>query len=302
MKTVVVATFIGVLATGILSDASGARRAPGARQAARSPGEAALLPADAAVPGWKKVDHPRVFTQADLYGYIDGGAELFLEFGFDNLTLQKYRSGGSEVAVEVYRMADPGAAAGIYLMKCGRETPDPSLKERHTLNRHQLMFQRNRYYVTINNLSGGEKAGPDLLRFAGLVAGRLPADLPAPELKRLPAVGLVAGSPRLFRGPFALQSLFTLGEGDILQQGNRVTGVAGNYKDAGGAYTLLLVDYPDAAAAKKAFAHLQQNLDKYLKPTATGPARLVFKDYEAKFGAVSVAGRRLEIRLHLTKA
>jgi hypothetical protein len=269
--------------------------------AARPAGESALLPADGAVAGWKRVDNLRVFTKADLYGYIDGGAEVFFEFGFDSLTLQKYRNGANEVAVEIYRMADPAAAAGIYLMKRGKETPDASFKERHTVNRHQLMFQRNRYYVTINNLSGADKIGPELLKFGTLVAGKLPPAVPVAELKQLPAAGLVAGSERLFRGPFALQALFTLGEGDILQLGNRLTGVAGDYRDAGGTYTLLLVDYPDAPIAKKAFAHLQKNLDQYLKPTATAAARLVFRDYENKFGSVSVSGSTIRITLHLLK-
>jgi len=294
MRSAAVAVVLGVLVLG-------GTRAAEAGQAARPMGDSPLLPADAAVPGWKRVDNLRVFTKADLYGYIDGGAEVFFEFGFDSLTLQKYRNGANEVAVEVYRMTDAAAATGIYLMKRGKETPDASFKERHTLNRHQLMFQRNRYYVTINNLSGADKIGPELLKFGTLVAGKLPPAVPAAELKHLPPAGMVPASERLFRGPFALQALFTLGEGDILQLGNRLTGVAANYNAAGGAHTLLLVDYPDAAAARKAFAHLQQNLDQYLKPTERTAARLVFKDYESKFGVVTVTGRRMEIRLHLAK-
>lgn len=294
MRTVSVAVVLWFLVLGATSDVALA-------QAARSTGEVGLLPADAAVAGWKKVDNLRVFTKADLYGYIDGGAEVFFEFGFDSLTLQKYRNGANEVAVEIYRMADPAAAVGIYLMKCGKETPDASFKERHTLNRHQLMFQRNRYHVTINNLSGADRIGPELLKFGTLVAGKLPPAVPAAELKRLPPAGMVPASERLFRGPFALQALFTLGDGDILQLGSRLTGVAANYDAAAGGHTLLLVDYPDAAAAKKALAHLQQNLDQYLKPTEKTAARLVFKDYESKFGVATVTGRRMEIRLHLAK-
>jgi predicted metal-dependent hydrolase len=51
-----------------------------------------------------------------------------------------------------------------------------------------------------------------------------------------------------------------------------------------------------------AFNHLTANLDTYLKPTASTDARLVFQDYEKKYGVVTVAGRRLQVRLHLTKA
>ena len=267
---------------------------------AKPAGDAGLMPAESAVAGWKRAETARVFTKADLYGYIDGGAEVFLEFGFDQLTLQKYRSGAGEVAVEVYRMADPSASTGIYLMKCGKETRDASFKERHTLNRHQLMFVRNRYYVTINNLSGAEGMGPALVKFGGAVAAALPADRPLADLG-LPAQDQVPGTFRLVRGPFSLQSIYTLGDGDILQMGGRIVGAAANYKDASGTYTRLVIPYPTPAAAKSAFASVQKNLDKYLKPVTTTPARLVFKDYENKFGLVSVAGSKVDVRLHLAK-
>jgi hypothetical protein len=270
------------------------------RQAARPAGDAALTPSESVVPGWKKVENLRVFSREDLYGYIDGGAELFLELGFDQLTLQKYRNGANEFAVEIYRMTDPAAATGIYLMKCGKETRDPAFKERHTLNRHQLMFVRERYYVTINNLSGADRMASGLLTFGGMVAAKLPADRLPAELKTLPAQGLVAGSERVVRGPYGLQSLYTLGDGDILQLGGKIVGVAGTYKNATGpATTLILVNYPNAATAKKAFVNVQQNLDKYLEPVTTIATKLVFKDYESKFGVMSLAARQLELKLHL---
>src|ERR1035437_10095412 len=124
-----------VLALVISGVPAAARAFPG-QAAARPSGDAALMPAESAASGWKTTDPLRVFTRADLYGYIDGGAELFLELGFDELTLQKYRNGANEFAVEISRMTDPAAATGIYLMKCGKETRDPAFKERHTLNRH----------------------------------------------------------------------------------------------------------------------------------------------------------------------
>jgi len=273
---------------------------PGAYQAARPAGDGALMPAESTAPGWKKAENPRVFTKADLYGYIDGGAELFLEFGFDQLTLQKYRNGANEVAVEIYRMADTAASTGIYLMKCGKETPDASLRERHTINRHQLMFVRNRYWVTVNNLSGGEAMGPVLLKLGAAVAAAMPPHR-APSDMGLPPQGQVPGTLRLVRGPFSLQAIYTLGDGDILQLGGKIVGAAANYKDARGAYTSLVIRYPSPAAARGAFASLQKNLDKYLKPVNPTASRLVFKDYENKFGVATVAGPRLELLLHLDK-
>ena len=289
------------LATLILVSAVAYGAVPTRQSAGRPAGDSALMPADATVAGWKKAETLRVFTQADLYGYIDGGAEFFLELGFDQLTLQKYRNGSNEFAVEVYRMADPAAATGTYLMKRGKENRDAAFSARHTINRHQLMFVRDRYYVTINNLSGADQMQSALVAFGRAVAAKLPADRIPPELTALPAPGLVAGSERLVRGPFGLQSLYTLGDGDILLLGGKTAAVAADYNDAAGGRTLVLITYPDAASAGKAFANLRQNLDKYLKPITTTPAKLVFKDYENKFGVVTVGGRRLELTLHLSK-
>ncbi len=215
-----------------------AAASPLPRQAAARPsGDASLMPAEAAVAGWKKADAVRVFGGPDLYGYIDGGAELFLEFGFERLTIQKYRSGGNELAVEIYRMSDVAAATGVYLMKCGKATRDPSFAPRHTVNRHQLMFVRERFYVTVSAMSGNTAAA-DLVKLGRAVAAALPADRLPAELKSLPVQGVVAGSERLVRGPFGLQAIYTLGDGDVLQLGGRLTGAAADVRDAAGERTL----------------------------------------------------------------
>ncbi len=261
--------------------------------------DAQLMPGDNVVAGWKKVETTRRFTQADLYGYIDGGAEVFLEFGFEQLTVQKYRNGSDDYSVEAYRMTDPVAAMGIYLMKIGKETPTPSLRERHTANKNQLFFVRNRYFVVVNNLSGKEALAPLEVKFASAVAAKLPPATPVAELKSLPAAGLVPGSVRLSRGAYALQAVYTLGEGDILQLGHKLVAVSGDYKTPQGSYTLIRAEYNDAAQATRAFDYLRKNLDQYLKLVEQKPERFVFQDYAKKFGVASVAGQRLEIRVKL---
>lgn len=260
------------------------------------------MPADAFAGAFKKSAPLKVFTSADLYGYINGGAEAFLEIGFDQLTVQKYRDGANEITIDLYRMSDPTAAHGIYIARCGKETPDPSVKARHTASRHQILLQRNRYYVQINNSAGAAANAPNLAKAAQALLAKLPADAPVAALALLPKAGLVAGSARLFRGPVGLQAVYTLGDGDILRLGGTLTAAAGDYKDASGAYTLIVAQYPTPAAAAAAFKHMKSNLDSYLKPTSSTDARLVFQDYDKKFGVASVAGNRLEVRLHLAKA
>jgi hypothetical protein len=269
--------------------------------AQKAAGDSALLPPEGFSGAWKKNGPMKVFTSEDLYGHINGGAEAFLELGFDQLTVQKYRDGANELTAEIYQMTDPTAARGIYLARCGKETPDPALKERHTASRQQILLQRNRYYVVLYNTAGGAANAPMLVKAAQAIVPKMPADAPVTALGLLPPAGLVPGSARIIRGPVSLQALYTLGDGDILQLGGKITGAAGDYKDAAGATTLIVVDYPAPAAAAAAFKHLKANLDTYLKPASATDAKLVFQDYEKKYGVASVNGKRLEVRLHLTK-
>src|SRR5665811_1546039 len=56
----------------------------------------------------------RSFSETSLYGYIDGGAELYLEYGFDTLVVTEVTALSKDIKVEVYRMTDAEAAFGIF--------------------------------------------------------------------------------------------------------------------------------------------------------------------------------------------
>ena len=265
-------------------------------------GDPGLLPPDGFLGSWSRHEATRIFPGAELYGHIDGGAELFLEFGFDTLTLQRYRHGEDEFVLEIYRMADPEATLGIYLMKCGRETPDAGFPDRHTVGRYQLAFVKGRYYVLVTSVEGKAKLQPALLEFGRFVASPVAPASPPAVLGLLPREGLVEGSVRLIRGPYALQSVAgSLGEGDLLRLGGRIVAVSGDYGQPGGTvFTRLAAEYPSDEIASAAFRHVREQLDPLLKVLGSGEDRLVFRDRAGKFGVVSLAGSRLDIRLELS--
>jgi len=102
-------------------------------------GAEVVLPEDNSVAGWVKSERLLRFEKNNLFDYIDGGAELFLEFGFDKLLVQRYKrvggKGDEEIAVEIYEMESPESALGIYLIKTGKETPIKAIKSRNSRHR-----------------------------------------------------------------------------------------------------------------------------------------------------------------------
>ena len=66
---------------------------------------------------WKLLDPVRIFGPDNLYEEIDGEAELFLPYGMERLTvavLGRTARPGSEVRLELFRMASPRDAYGIW--------------------------------------------------------------------------------------------------------------------------------------------------------------------------------------------
>ena len=263
--------------------------------------DASLLPADGAVAGLARDGAAEVFRGAELYGHIDGGAEIYLEVGFERVTVQRYRRGEDELTAELYRMSDPTAALAVYLGRCGDETPDAGLAERHTAGRHQLLLVKGGVFLAVNNDTGRAKGAPLLVEVARAVAARLPDEAaPAPGAA-LPA-GWLPGSLRVVRGPVGLGAIVTLGDGDVLRLGGTVTAAAAAYDDARlGRHTRLVADYPDATAARAALAHVAAHLDEALTLIRHDGDVLVYRDWAGRFGDLAVADRRLTLRANLAR-
>jgi hypothetical protein len=259
-----------------------------------------VLPDIKAPAGWTVKEKPSVYAKADLYGYMDGGAELFFEFGFQDLTVQKYGNHADELALEAYRMADAEGALGIYLIRAGKEIPVKGVQGRSSGDRYQFLSCKDNYFFQVDNFKGDIRRVPDMVRLLNSALASLPKEI-APPPDPLPAENRVPGSYLVLRGPLGLARLATLGEGDILLFKGRATAHAADYQDSGGTHTLVLVRYPDEKSAASAFEYLCGHLDSYLTVKSKIPARLVYKDYQGKFGEVDLEGPALRLRLGMAK-
>lgn len=260
-----------------------------------------ILPGDGFSTGWKKTGSARTFISKDLFNHIDGGAELFLEFGFARLLVQSYGDGVSELTAAVYEMESAAAALGIYLMKMGKETPFPEIAARNSSENAQLTILKGRYFIQIDNF--GDKPAPRgrAVSLANSLLGRLSEEKPGPILDRLPPENRVPGTERLIRGPYGLQPYFTFGEGDILQLDGSIYAVLAEYTTADGSkYNRLIVPYPNPPTASAALEFLRANLDPYLKIVETKPAGFTFMDFQKKYGTVALTGNVLDIRFKMS--
>ena len=257
-----------------------------------------ILPPGGFVRGWEAAGRPRSFIEKDLFNHINGGAELFLEFGFVRLLVQPYAGGGKdELVLEVYEMTEPAAALGIYLMSAGRETPWPEIPARNSSEEAQIVAVKGRYFLKVEHYDSGPGLRPAMIALARNVLSRIP-DVPLENpFAALAEDGRVAGSERLIRGPVGLQPYYSFGEGDILGLEGRTFAFLADYRDGDDPpFTRLVADYPSPEAADGVLRNLRAHLDPYLKIIAECPGGgFDFSDFQGKYGRVERAEARLEI-------
>lgn len=65
--------------------------------------------------GWKKSDDIRIFNANNLWDIINGAADLYIQYDFQELQIAEYTNKEkATIVVEIYRHRDPACAFGIY--------------------------------------------------------------------------------------------------------------------------------------------------------------------------------------------
>jgi len=175
---------------------------------------AALLSCQAApqafltITGWSPEGEPTTYDTAGLWELINGGADVFLSYGFENVTVQKFSAGDVTVSIAVYDMGRPLNAFGIYRTEApADETALPVGTEAVVSPPYQCLLLKDRYYVKVEAYEGDidQATGESLV---AAIADALPGEAGLPlEFTALPADRMVAGSSQYTR-----EALFGLAE------------------------------------------------------------------------------------------
>ena len=208
----------------------------------------AWLPEDNVVPGWTRSKQPRQFGPANLWEYIDGAAESYLGFDFEELVTLDYTnaSNGLRVTVDLYRMAAPLSAFGIYAQETNPAAEFLDIGAEGHLSGTALTLWTGSCYVKLT--SGTKHADlPAALRALGAEIGRrIGGDTKRPaQFDRFPTAGLVAHS-------------FKVVPKDVLGQ-NYLTGAfEAQYGSGDAAWKLTLIPFEGTAQATSAFARYRE--------------------------------------------
>jgi len=94
------------------------------------------------------------FTGECLYGFMNGGADLYLEYGFSELIYRELTYRGEDFSVELYKMRSPEDAFGIHSVLSFRCISADSLGRVECLTKYQLQAVSGNYFISVVFSSG----------------------------------------------------------------------------------------------------------------------------------------------------
>lgn len=217
---------------------------------------ASVFPAANAIPGWDISQKVETYTHDNLFSLVDGQAESFFAYGFEQVAVQRYQDkAGTLLNAEIWQLATPADAYGLFSV--GRTGAPAAIgNEGDSDPGRRLAFWQDRAFVSLDALN----PVPDetLQAFAQAIAGKLPAGGERPALvDRLPGPGLAGQTVIFFHEEMSIQMEVWLGGENILGLSQATNGVVGRYQLGDGIARLVLVEYPSAAQAAKGLKALQ---------------------------------------------
>jgi hypothetical protein len=226
--------------------------------------------------GWRWDTKETQYKSKTLFKYIDGAAELYLAYDFQNLTVRQFEKPGRPlITVEVYEMASSKDAYGVFSYEHQDETA--GIGQGSEFGGGLLRFWKGKYFVSVYAEGEGADVESGILNVGRAAADAILATGPEPKLiGYIPGVdlGLVDKSVRYLKSHVLLNQRFFIAHQNILNLNRKTEAVLAQYIRGKQKTQLLLIRYPNLKEGANAY----QSFMKAYLPDTRGKDRSKIED------------------------
>jgi hypothetical protein len=243
------------------------------------------------VADWQPASEPVWFRGEGLFDHINGGADIYFEYGFVELPVQRYAHGEKTVSVEVYKMNDPAAAYGIYSYNRHPSLPTVEAGDGGVIHANGLFFWQDTYYVDVRQVGGAEIQPDDFKAFANAVEASIGRHAQPPHIMNaLPADNMVANSQVFARGRLAINNQVYISDEDVFGFGKDDAAAIARYQLGESQVLVIIARYAHESACAEAFGRF---LKQFPAPRGRSDVEFVVEAAPGKFHAVRRSGSEL---------
>ena len=114
------------------------------------------------------------YNSKTLFSYMDGAAELYLAYGFQNLTVRRLeRSDQPPITCELYEMASSEDAYGVFSFE--HQDEPVGIGQGSEFGGGLLRFWKDKYFVSIYAEGEGADVESGILKMGRAAANSIPA-------------------------------------------------------------------------------------------------------------------------------
>jgi len=223
----------------------------------RMPGQdiGVLLPAQEELPGWKISQEPMVYAGDHLFELINGGADIYLEYGFSQVVSVQYTDPSQNtIQVEIYEMTDSDAAYGIFSITQQQAAAwSETYGNLSAVNDDYISFWKSNYYVNMSWSSRQNIDKPLLFKIAGLIAGKVLEKGEYPEMIRDFHFDDSAIKTIFLKGNLALSNFSYIDYKDVFQFSQGIARAKSGYHE-------VILKYPDPLKAVEIVSSAKQSI------------------------------------------
>lgn len=206
------------------------------------------------VKGWKISEEDQHFDQRTLYNYINGGAELYLSYGFVKLISRTYEmSNQPKITVDIFDMNTPQNAFGVF--SHSREKEDGQFGQGSQYSFGLLLFWKSQFYISILASPETEESKEAVFHLAQIIDDSIQEEGQLPEIMNfLPAKSLIKESIKYFRHHVWLNSYYFISDQNIFHIDQETEAILAKYNIEDHKPILLLIKYPSKEKSNRAYS------------------------------------------------
>ena len=210
------------------------------------------------IDAWYTIGDDKEYNEESLYEHINGGAELFISYGFNEAISRTYSKGGeAEISVDIYDMIESKNAYGVF--SHSRESLDYSIGQGCQIYEDAVLFWKSRYYVAILSFKCLDNTQPVLLKMAKHISNSIKSKGPLPGiLSKLPKKGLLEESILYFNHHAWQNAFYYLGDDNFLFITKETDAVLAKYGEKGRLQYLMLIQYSNDQKASLALKNFRK--------------------------------------------
>ncbi|MGA3086593.1 MAG: DUF6599 family protein [Thermodesulfobacteriota bacterium] len=213
-----------------------------------------LLAWPSEIGGWTWDKEDKTFNRKTLFNHIDGAAEVYLAYNFQQAFVHRYvKTGRPDIVAEVYQMESSEDAFGVFSLE--RQDPEVAIGQGSEFGGSLLRFWKGRYFVSVLGEGEGKEIEAAVLSFGRELAASIKETGQPPRILRyLPDLPSLPSCDKLcfIHSHILLNRCFFLSHDNILKLCSDVQAVLARYPQGNKKIRVLIVRYPSEARALSA--------------------------------------------------